>query len=168
MSTFNKTFYRTVCAGGFSEEIILNIDSKMIKLSYKVNRMGGGESFMIKGEIVNENPNYLLTKITHLDAKELEYNPFIDIYVFEKKNTTDDYTGLTEIKNANCPQYNKYFDCVMYLNYNILWDPFLEKEILDKITSIHNVKLVSGDEKRKGGWTWDYNKETDKIGKVYY
>lgn len=96
-----------------------------------------------------------------------EYEPFLDIYIFGDKNITDDHLGLTEINNANTPRFNKYFDCVIYLNERILWEPFTEKEIYKKIKLLDNIKLGSVQvSKERSGWEYQLNTDTNNIGMV--
>lgn len=157
-----KEIYKVATyAGGYRLEIELVIENDDIQITYLSSSLVKKMDYKVHGKIISKNPNYHLVKVLEIDNEKLKYSPFLDIYIFENKNLTDDYYGLTEINCANTPSFNKYFDCVIYLNKQICWD-ISDIEMSEKINRLDNVKLFSGKSERSG-WDWKYHEDEDKI-----
>lgn len=162
------SYKRNVYAGGFSKtiELIHNITDEKCIITYCNHNMGGENEFTLKGNVnpfKGENKNYFLIEITHHNDISLTNSAYFDLYILDNKNVTDDCTGLTEIRCANSPSYNMYFNCVVYLNYNILWEPFVEENILKDLNCLNNAKLINYESEERYGWDWIYDEDTGKI-----
>ena len=156
-------FQRTVNGRGFHDETKMIIDENdivIIKHDHKSN--GSGTHLIVKGQIILKNPQYLLTKITEIDNQESE--AYLDIYILGDKNEPDDAIGVTFL--CDLPSYNKYFDCVIYVNKHIICDLYIgcDKEKIDRLD---NIKLSSSKLNEIGRWDWKFDKETNKIGLVF-
>jgi len=151
-------------AAGFHRKVKLCIDKENVKINYYKSSMGMDKiDFEMNGKIMLKNPQYMLVKI--IDINKTPYVSYLDIYVFENKNLTDDETGLTDINIANTPSYNTYFDCVIYVNNNMTTVVNTYDAVLNNyVSKLNNSKLCSNCN-IKGGWSWYYNEETNKIVK---
>jgi len=90
------------------------------------------------------------------------------MYILNNKNTTDDYIGITEINIANTPSFPKYFNCSILLNKNIAWDYAIDKDTMDLLRMINNIKLIlESDADETGGWSWHYTHGDAKIGMIF-
>ena len=47
------------------------------------------------------------------------------MYIFNNYNKTDNKIRITTINIANCPQYNKYFNCALHINRNVFGPDYI-------------------------------------------
>ena len=156
-----ETYCYNESAGAYDRNIQLKID-KEITITYKELTMGGRTEFTIKGAIINREPNYIITKVVNVDGQETT-GPYLEIFIFKnKKIITPAYHGLTNIRLANTPRYNKHFNCAVYLNEELLSEYWYAVEVTpawEKIKMLNGIKLLSSTEEAdKGGWDWSLDK----------
>jgi len=176
-----QTYKRVESAGGFHRTISLTVTDTNVTMTYRHSAMGGrDDDYTMFGTVVHRGgANYMLVELcsfrdnheaNHDDepSKGSPIRAYLDLYVFAEPQVSDDTTGLTEIHCANTPQVPASFDCVMYKNLAILWEPLLDSDEAAKILdSVDGVKLVSDGHTDTCGWSWELNKETNKIGRVF-
>lgn len=158
MSFINKKYTRLESCSGFPKVITITfLESGKVHITYEHKTLSSTIKFNITGKIVNESTNYILVKIMELDDKVITENICLDIFLFEKPNVTDDFTGLTSLNKSTSVLFNKFFNCALYINRNITVSG--NKDIINKINLLDGVKSVSDDFSEKGGWSYEFERK---------
>src|SRR3989304_7025908 len=134
----SKTYQSRSSAGGFHLYITLILNDADVKIECDYVCMGNSRyKYSLHGEYIHKSDNYILAKFTKFNDNPMvknclmEYGKdeivetpiFMDIFLLNNKSLTDDMVAPTEIHVANTPMFDKYFNCVINLNDNILWEP---------------------------------------------
>jgi len=163
-----KSFSRSSIGGGFNECIKLELGEKAT-FNYRCKSMGGDDEYELICEIIHRTNNYFIVHADKINDSNVNLDCYLDIYVLDKLNLTDDYTGLTHINLANTPTFNKYFDCVIYVNnriqnYGCVNSDNSHVDILNRINCLDNCKLLSDDmHHEKTGWSYCLNDSKSEI-----
>jgi len=167
MENTAKIYKSNQSAGCFSSELTLEIDDKKAIIEYRSRSMGGRIHNLIEGDVIVNGKSFKRVYVTKIIRKDVEIYIYdeirhdyiaLDIFTLNEFYPSDDSTGLTGIRCANCPRYNKEFNCAIYLNRNITdyFDQFSDK-IQNVIMGIDGKSLSSSSKPQKDGWTWNLN-----------
>jgi hypothetical protein len=139
-----KVYIRNINCSHFytNIQICINESEQDFNLVYDHNGMDYVPTkYNLTGKIVMNEPNYKLIEIVKINKESFIFNPYIDMYLLNNKNITDDCTGMTDI-NIGCITYPKHFDCIISLNENIAWQATNNRQE-DLLLYINNIKLLS-------------------------
>lgn len=138
--------------------IIIDFDKDTVDITYEAKSISGNIKFSLNGKIEHRSDKtYSLVKVNSLNNNTINNNLYLDIYLFDKPMISDDCTGFT-FDNSKTTIFNKFFNCTVYVNNNIL--SVTDKEQLDKVNLLNGVKAVSEPHIEKEGWGYSFERRS--------
>lgn len=154
----NKRYTKFESCKGFPKTIIINFkEDKKVTISYEEKTLYCKINFELSGKIINDSSPYYLLQITNYDKNTLPDSVYLDLYVFEKPMITDDFMGLTKLNQCTNVLFNKYFECALYVNRNIVSK--IDAKFYNKIILLDGIKAVSDSASEKGGWSYEFERK---------